>query len=61
MNIVLVSPAPPLRGGISDHTKGLYNHLSQNHSVKIFSFYNQYPSFLFPGTNQKIDNKNCPK
>ena len=58
MNIVLVSPAPPLRGGISDHTKGLYNHLSQNHSVKIFSFYNQYPSFLFPGTNQKIDNKN---
>ena len=58
MNIVLVSPAPPLRGGISDHTKGLYNHLSQNHSVKIFSFYNQYPRFLFPGTNQKIDNKN---
>ena len=58
MNIVLVSPAPPLRGGISDHTKGLYNHLSQNHSVIIFSFYNHYPSFLFPGTNQKIDNKN---
>ena len=55
MNIVLVSPAPPLRGGISDHTKGLYNYLSHKNSVKIFSFYNQYPTFFFPGTNQKID------
>ncbi len=58
MNIVLVSPAPPFRGGISEHTKGLYNNLAKKHSVKIFSFYYQYPSFFFPGTNQKNNNKN---
>ena len=56
MNIVLVSPAPPLRGGISDHTKGLYNNLIKNHSVKIFSFYYQYPKIFFPGKSQKINN-----
>tara|TARA_B100002052_G_scaffold255614_1_gene245932 strand:- start:15103 stop:16230 length:1128 start_codon:yes stop_codon:yes gene_type:complete len=57
MNIAIVSPAPPFRGGISDHTKGLYNYLSKKNSVKIFSFYNQYPKFFFPGTNQKSVNK----
>lgn len=56
MNIVLVSPAPPLRGGISDHTKGLYNNLIKNHSVKIFSFNYQYPKIFFPGKSQKINN-----
>ena len=46
MNIALISVAPPYRGGISEHTKGLYNRLTQNHSVKIFSFY-ETPNFLF--------------
>ena len=55
MNIVLVSTAPPYRGGISEHTKGLYNNLIKNHSVKIFSFYYQYPNFFFPGKSQKIN------
>ena len=49
MNIALVSTSPPYRGGISDHNKGLYNHLNKNHSVQIFSFYYQYPKILFPG------------
>ena len=55
MNIALVSVAPPYRGGISEHAKGLYNQLSQNHSVKIFSFYHQYPKLFFPGKSQVID------
>ena len=55
MNIILVSTAPPYRGGISEHTKGLYDNLIKNHSVKIFSFYYQYPNFLFPGKSQKIN------
>jgi glycosyltransferase involved in cell wall biosynthesis len=55
MNIILVSAAPPYRGGISEHTKGLYNNLIKNHSVKIFSFYYQYPKILFPGKSQKIN------
>ena len=58
MNIILVSTAPPYRGGISEHTKGLFNNLVKNHSVKIFSFYYQYPKIFFPGKSQKInDNK----
>jgi len=56
MNIALISTSPPYRGGISDHNKGLYNHLNKNHSVQIFSFYYQYPKILFPGKSQKISN-----
>ena len=56
MNISLVSTSPPYRGGISDHNKGLYKKLSENHSVKIFSFYYQYPKILFPGKSQKFTN-----
>ena len=55
MKISIISPAPPFRGGISEHTKGLYIQLSQNHSVKIFSFYHQYPKLFFPGKSQIID------
>jgi glycosyltransferase involved in cell wall biosynthesis len=56
MNIALISTSPPYRGGISDHNKGLYNNLSKNHSVQIFSFYYQYPKLLFPGKTQKFSN-----
>ena len=57
MNIALISVVPPYRGGISEHTKGLYNRLTQNHSVKIFSFYHQYPKLFFPGKSQTIHKK----
>jgi len=56
MKIVLVGPAPPLRGGISEHTKGLYENLIINHQVKIFSFSVQYPKIFFPGKSQYDDN-----
>ena len=56
MNIALISTSPPYRGGISDHNKGLYNHLNKNNSVQIFSFYYQYPKILFPGKSQKFSN-----
>ena len=54
MNIALISVAPPYRGGISEHTKSLYNQLHQKHSVRIFSFYYQYPKLFFPGKSQTI-------
>ena len=56
MKIVLISTSPPYRGGISDHNKGLYNNLSKNNSVKIFSFYYLYPKLFFPGKSQKFSN-----
>ena len=52
MNIALISVAPPYRGGISEHTKGLYKQLNQKHAVRIFTFYYQYPKLFFPGTKQ---------
>ena len=57
MKIVIIGPAPPLRGGISEHTKGLYENLIINHKVRIFSFSVQYPNIFFPGKSQYNDNK----
>ena len=51
--IILVGPAFPLRGGISDSNHSLAIALSSlGHEVKILSFSFQYPSFLFPGRSQ---------
>ena len=55
MNIALVSTSPPFRGGISEHTKDLYQQLSKTNKVRIFSFYYQYPPLFFPGKKQTSD------
>ena len=63
MRIVLISPSPPLRGGISTHTACLYNELSKNHSVLVISYKKLYPNFLFPGKtqyNNKISSLDIP-
>ena len=52
MNIVLISPAPPYRGGIATHSACLYNELSKKHSVLLINYSRLYPSFLFPGKSQ---------
>lgn len=53
MNIVILSPAHPLRGGIAASSERLAAALqSQGHNVEIFSFKLQYPGFLFPGKTQ---------
>ena len=56
MKIVLVSVAPPYRGGISTHSAILSQHLSESHSVQVFNFNRQYPDFLFPGKTQFFNN-----
>jgi len=56
MKIVLVSVAPPYRGGISTHSAILSQHLSKSHSVQVFNFNRQYPDFLFPGKTQFFNN-----
>ena len=51
--IILIGPAFPLRGGISDSNHSLAIALkSLGHDVKIISFSLQYPCFLFPGKSQ---------
>lgn len=52
MKIALVGPIYPYRGGIALYTALLAKQLSQRHSVRIYSFKQQYPRWLFPGRSQ---------
>lgn len=50
---VIVGPAFPLRGGIAQLNESLSAEFTkQGVENSIYSFYLQYPSFLFPGTTQ---------
>jgi glycosyltransferase involved in cell wall biosynthesis len=53
MQLALLGPTHPYRGGISHHTTLLYQHLRHCHAVTFFSFTRQYPSFLFPGKSDR--------
>jgi D-inositol-3-phosphate glycosyltransferase len=57
MNIAIIGSAHPLRGGgISTFNERLAEVLQeQGHTVVIYSFSLQYPSFLFPGKSQFTD------
>ena len=57
MKIAIIGPAHPLRGGgISTFNERLAAALQeQGHTVSIYSFSLQYPSFLFPGKTQFTD------
>ncbi|MFM9027064.1 MAG: glycosyltransferase [Bacteroidota bacterium] len=53
LKIALIGPAHPLRGGIADFNEALaLGLMNAGHTVRIFSFKFQYPSFLFPGKSQ---------
>ena len=56
MKIAFITPFPPYRGGISKHSENIYNQLNKSNNVVIFNFKRQYPSILFPGKTQYIDN-----
>ena len=61
MKIAIITPFPPLRGGISKYSYNLYKDLSKSNEVYVFNFTRQYPSFLFPGKSQYLDNKRINK
>lgn len=54
-DVVVVGPAPPLRGGISAHTARLVEalHLS-GRAARAFSYRRLYPSAGFPGRTQRV-------
>lgn len=61
-NIIIIGPAYPLRaGGMASFNERLaYQLQSEGHTVTIYSFSLQYPSFLFPGTTQYSTEKAPP-
>ncbi len=52
MNIAVVGPTFPHRGGIAHYTSLLASHLSQQHAVRLYGFRRLYPSWLYPGRSQ---------
>lgn len=56
MRIAILGTAHPLRGGLAAFNERLaYQLQEQGHTVTIWSFSLQYPSFLFPGKTQYTD------
>ena len=50
LRIVLIGPAPPVRGGIAAHTAGLARALDAGgHRCRVLSYARVYPDSLFPG------------
>ncbi len=52
MQVVLVGPAHPHRGGIAQYTASLFRALDRRHQVRLLSFKRQYPDLFFPGQTQ---------
>ena len=56
MKIALVSVFPPYRGGIAQFNEAMAKAFTaEGHECIGFNFSRQYPSLLFPGTNQYED------
>jgi D-inositol-3-phosphate glycosyltransferase len=53
LKVVIVGPAYPLRGGIADFNEALaIAFQKEGIQTSLYSFYFQYPKFLFPGKTQ---------
>ncbi|MBZ0168986.1 Glycosyl transferase, group 1 [Candidatus Methylomirabilis lanthanidiphila] len=52
MNICLIGPMHPLRGGIAHYNAQLALELKKRHEIAMISFSRQYPAVLFPGRTQ---------
>ncbi len=61
MDIVIIGPAFPYRGGIASFDERMAFELQKaGHQVSIYTFTLQYPAFLFPGKTQYSE-KTPPK
>ena len=53
---IIIGPAYPLRGGISESNQSLHNYFKKStDNSLIISYSLQYPRFLFPGKKQVVD------
>ncbi len=56
MDIAIIGPAHPLRGGLATYDERLAKAFQDmGHTACIYSYSLQYPSFLFPGKTQYTD------
>ncbi|MDD2490693.1 MAG: glycosyltransferase [Bacteroidales bacterium] len=55
MKIAILSCFYPYRGGIAQFNANIFEELSKSHEVKAFNFSRQYPSILFPGKTQLVE------
>jgi glycosyltransferase involved in cell wall biosynthesis len=55
MNVCLIGPAHPYRGGIAHFTSLLAKEFAKEHDVSVINFKRLYPTFLFPGKTQFDD------
>jgi len=63
MKIAIITPYPPIKGGISKESEIIYTNVRNKYEVSILSFSRLYPKFLYPSDSQydfsvKIDDKN---
>ncbi|MAV94019.1 MAG: hypothetical protein CMG01_07725 [Candidatus Marinimicrobia bacterium] len=63
MKIAIITPYPPIKGGISKESEIIYTNVRDKYEVSILSFSRLYPKFLYPSDSQydfsmKIDNRN---
>lgn len=63
MKIAIISPYPPIKGGISKESEIIYSNIKDIYDVSVISFKRLYPSLLYPSDSQydfsmKIDDKN---
>ena len=61
MKIAILSPFYPYRGGISQFSTSVYDVMSRDNTVKAYNFKRQYPSLLFPGKTQYIDDNDIAR
>ncbi len=53
MNLLLIGPVYPYRGGIAHTTALMCRALTKSNRVKVISFSRQYPRWLYPGRSDK--------
>lgn len=53
--ISFLSVFPPYRGGIAKFSDSLYRQLELKSDIRPYNFKKLYPSLLFPGTSQTVD------
>jgi len=55
VKIAILSCFYPYRGGIAQFNANIFQELGKTHEVRAFNFSRQYPSLLFPGKTQLVE------